>query len=46
MKYEIEMKKQKVKSKKIYTLKQGTLEGYPQLKKIVENKAISELIYI
>lgn len=40
-----EMKKQKVKSNKIYTFKQGTLEGYPQLKKIVENKSISELIY-
>lgn len=40
-----EMKKQKVKSKKIYTFKQGTLEGYPNLKKIIENKAISELIY-
>lgn len=40
-----EMKQQKVKTKKIYTFKQGTLEGYPQLKKIVQNKAISELIY-
>ena len=40
-----EMKKQKVKSKKIYTFKQGSLEGYPNLKKILENKAISELIY-
>ncbi len=40
-----EMKKQKVKAKKIYTFKQGTLEGYPQLKKILQNKAISELIY-
>lgn len=40
-----EMKKQKVKSKKIYTFKQGTLEGYPNLKKILENKSISELIY-
>ncbi len=40
-----EMKKQKVKTKKIYTFKQGTLEGYPNLKKILENKAISELIY-
>ena len=39
------MKKQKVKSKKIYTFKQGTLEGYPKLKKILENKSISELIY-
>lgn len=40
-----EMKKQKVKSKIIYTFKQGSLEGYPNLKKIIENKAISELIY-
>lgn len=40
-----EMKKQKVKSKKIYTFKQGSLESYPNLKKILENKAISELIY-
>lgn len=40
-----EMKKQKVKSKKIYTFKQGSLEGYPNLKKILENKSISELIY-
>ena len=39
------MKKEKVKTKKIYTFKQGSLEGYPQLKKILENKAISELIY-
>lgn len=40
-----EMKKQKVKTKKVYTFKQGSLEGYPQLKKILENKAISELVY-
>lgn len=40
-----EMKKKKVKTKKIYTFKQGVLEGYPQLKKILENKAISELMY-
>ena len=40
-----EMKKQKVKSKKIYTFKQGSLEGYPNLKKILANKSISELIY-
>ena len=33
------------KAKKIYTFKQGSLEGYPNLKKILENKAISELIY-
>lgn len=40
-----ELKKNKVKTKKIYTFKQGSLEGYPNLKKILENKAISELIY-
>lgn len=40
-----EIKKQKVKAKKIYTFKQGSLNGYPQLRKILENKAISELIY-
>ena len=40
-----EMKKEKVKTKKIYTFKQGSLEGYPQLKKILENKTISELVY-
>ena len=40
-----EMKKKKVKTKKIYTFKQGSLEGYPQLRKILENKTISELIY-
>ena len=40
-----EMKKQKVKTKKIYTFEQGSLEGYPQLKKILQSKAISELIY-
>lgn len=40
-----EMKKQKIKSEKIYTFKQGSLEGYPNLKKILENKQISELIY-
>lgn len=39
------LKKNKVKTKKIYTIKQGSLEGYPNLKKILENKAISELIY-
>lgn len=38
-------KKNKAKTKKIYTFKQGSLEGYPNLKKILENKAISELIY-
>ena len=40
-----EMKKKKIKTKEIYTFKQGSLEGYPQLKKILEKKAISELIY-
>ena len=40
-----EMKKWKVKAKKIYTFKQGSLEGYPQIRKILENKKINELIY-
>ncbi|MCF0125156.1 MAG: UPF0236 family protein [Clostridia bacterium] len=40
-----ELKKNKVKEKKVYTFKQGSLEGYPNLKKILENKSISELIY-
>lgn len=40
-----EMKKWKVKAKKIYTFKQGSLEGYPQIRKILENKKITELIY-
>lgn len=40
-----EMKKKRVKTKEIYRFKQGSLEGYPQLKKILENKAISELVY-
>lgn len=40
-----EMKKQKKKIKKIYTFKQGSLESYPNLRKILENKTISELIY-
>ena len=40
-----EMKKHKVKEKTIYTMKQGTIEGYPQIAKILKNKAISELIY-
>ena len=39
------MKKNKVKSKKIYTFKQGSLEAYPHIRKILENKKISELIY-
>ena len=39
------LKKNKEKSKEIYTFKQGSLEGYPNLKKILENKSISELIY-
>ena len=39
------MKKQRTKTKKVYTFKQGSLSGYPALKKILENKAISELIY-
>ena len=40
-----EMKKAKEKAKKIYTFKQGSLEGYPQIRKILENKKITELIY-
>lgn len=40
-----EMKKKRVKTKEIYTFRQGSLEGYPHLKKILENKAISELVY-
>jgi len=40
-----ELKKNKVKTKKIYTFKQGTLEAYPHIRKILENKKISELIY-
>ena len=40
-----ELKKNKVKARKVYTFKQGMLEGYPNLRKILENKSISELIY-
>ena len=40
-----ELKKNKEKSKKTYTFKQGSLEGCPGLKKILESKPISELIY-
>ena len=40
-----EMKKQKIKTKEIYTFKQGTLEGYPNLQKLLQDKEISELIY-
>ena len=40
-----ELKKNKVKVKKEYTFKQGSQEGYPNLKRILENKAISELVY-
>ena len=39
------MKKQKIKLKKIYTFKQGSLESYPHIRKILENKTISELVY-
>ena len=39
-----ELKKNKVKAKKEYTFNQGSIEGYPNLKKILENKAISELV--
>lgn len=40
-----ELKKNKIKTKNVYAFKQGSLEGYPNLKKILENKAISELVY-
>ena len=40
-----EMKKEKIKLKKIYTYKQGSLGNYPHIRKILENKNISELIY-
>ena len=40
-----ELKKNKAKAKKVYTFKQGSLDGYPNLKKILENKAISEVVY-
>ena len=40
-----ELRKNKEKVKKVYTFKQGSLEGYPNLKKILENKAISGLVY-
>ena len=40
-----EMKKEKVKMKDIYTFKQGSVENYPHIRKILENKTISELIY-
>ena len=36
---------EKEKVKKVYTFKQGSLEGYHNLKKILENKTISELVY-
>lgn len=39
-----ELKKNKKQTKEIYTFKQGSLEGYPNLRKIIEDKAISELI--
>lgn len=39
------MKKEKVKTKKIYTFKQGNIEGCPEIKEIIKNKPISELIY-
>ena len=40
-----ELKKNRKKAKKVYTFKQGNIEAYPQIRKILENKAISELIY-
>lgn len=38
--------KRKSKKKEIYAFKQGSLEGYPQFRKVLENKVISELAYI
>ena len=40
-----ELKKNKVQTKEVYTFKQGSLEGYPNLRKLIEDKPISELIY-
>lgn len=40
-----ELKKNKVKARNVYTFKQGSLEGYPNLKKILESKTINELVY-
>ena len=40
-----ELKKKKAQTKEIYTFKQGSLEGYPNLRKLIEDKPISELIY-
>lgn len=40
-----EMKKEKKKTSKVYEFKQGSLENQPKLRKILENKVISELIY-
>lgn len=39
------MKQEKIKTKAIYTFKQGTLEAYPNIRKLLENKGASELIY-
>ena len=39
------MKKQKIKLKKKYIFKQGSLGNYPHIRKILENKTISELVY-
>lgn len=40
-----ELKKNKVKARNVYTFKQGSLKGYPNLKKILESKSINELVY-
>ena len=40
-----ELKKKKEKTKEVYTFKQGSLDAYPHIRKILENKEISELIY-
>ena len=40
-----QLKKNRIKTKEVYTFKQGSLEGYPQIRKMLENKAISELVY-
>lgn len=39
------MKQEKIKKAEIYECKQGTISGYPQIMKILENKEFSELIY-
>ena len=39
------LKKNKEQTKEVYTFKQGSLAGYPNLRKLIEDKPISELIY-